>query len=325
MLTRRRLALTAAGLLAAPAIITTARAQAPAFPAAGKRAWAAQVPAIRIGLLGGENEADRIGRYDAYRKLFEDTFQVPARTFAAADYAGVLQAFSAKQIEFSGMGSSAYAGAWLDTNGNVEPLVVAREADGSISYIAVMVTRSDSGITSLAQMKGKSLAWADPNSTSGYLIPRFEIKQGGIDIEPGKYFSRTGFGGGHEQAVVAVLQKQYDASVTWASGLGEESQGFTRGNLRAMTDKGLLKPGDLRIIWKSRPILNGPLTVRKDTPQAFRDDIRDFHLALPTTYPKIYEQVERGGGQGYQTVKHDDFQLFIDLRKEEAAARRARG
>ena len=322
MITRRIFGLAAAGLLA---VGRPAAAQAPAFPAAGKRAWAAQVPQLRIGLLGGENEADRIGRYEAYRKLFEDTFQVPTRTYAAADYAGVIQAFGAKQIEFAGMGSSAYAGAWMDTDGNVEPLVVAREADGSISYIAVMVARADSGITSLAQMKGKSLAWADPNSTSGYLIPRYEIKQSGIDIEPGKYFSRTGFGGGHEQAVVAVLQKQYDAAVTWASGLGEESQGFTRGNLRAMTDKGLLKPGELRVLWKSQPILNGPLTVRKDTPEAFRADITAFHLALPTAYPKIYDQVERGGGQGYQQVKHEDFQLFIDLRKEEAASRRARG
>jgi phosphonate transport system substrate-binding protein len=317
MLSRRLLLAATAGL---PGV---ALAQ-PQFPAAGRRAWAAQVPQIRIGLLGGENEADRIGRYGPYGKLIEDTFGVPVRLFPAADYAGVIQAFGARQIEFAGLGASAYAAAWMDTNGNVEPLTVAEEKDGSISYISVMVTRADSGITNLEQMRGRSLAWADPNSTSGYLIPRFELREGGIDPESGRFFSRTGFGGGHEQAVIAVLQRQYDASVTWASGQGEESQGFSRGNLQAMVAKGMLNMADLRVIWRSRPILNGPLTVRKDTPAEFREDIRAFHLALPKAHPAIYEQVERGGGTGYRAVKHDDFQLFIDMRRAEAAARRAR-
>ena len=45
---------------------------------------------------------------------------------------------------------------------------------------------------------------------------------------------------------------------------------------------------DLRIIWKSRPILNGPLTVRKSTPASYKDDMLAFHLALPKAYPDIY-------------------------------------
>ncbi len=319
MITRRHLAALAAGSLMLPASL---RAQATAMPAAGRRDWAAQVPQIRIGLLGGENEGDRLGRFDSYRKLIEDTFQVPTRLYPAADYSGVMQAFAAKQIEASSMGAAGYAGTWLDTNGGVEPLVVPREKDGSISYVSVMITRRDSGITSLEQMKGHSLAWADPNSTSGYLVPRSELRGNGIDIN--SYFSRTGFAGGHEQAVVAVQQKQYDAAVTWASGQGEVSEGFTRGNLRAMVEKGMLNMADMRIIWTSRPILNGPLVVRSDLPAAFKEDFTNFHLALPTAHPAIYEAVERGGGQGYAKVTHAQFEPIVQLRREEAAERRRR-
>ena len=322
MITRRSALLASAGLLA-----LSGRARAAdtvAMPPAGKRDWAAQVPTLRIGLLGGENDSDRLGRYQAYQHLLETTFEVPVRLFPAADYAGVIQAFGAKQIEIASMGASGYAGAWIDTGGNVEPLVVAVEKDGSISYRSVIVVRADSGITDLDQLRGKSLAWADPNSTSGYLIPRFELTQAHINTEPGQYFSKTGFGGGHEQAVVAVLQKQYDACCTWASGIGDAAEGYTRGNLHEMIAKGMLKMADLRIIWMSRPILNGPLTARRDTPQAFRDDMAAFHLALPTSHPAVYEQIERGGGKGYQRVSHADFQLFVDLRQEEAKNRRQR-
>ncbi len=332
MITRRTLAGLAAGALLTPGLVA-AQAQpamrrtldaSTAMPEAGRRPWAEQVPQLRVGLLGGENEADRLGRFGAYRELLEQTFGVPTRLFPASDYAGVLQAFSAGQIELASMGASGYAGAWLDTNGGVEPLVTAEENDGSISYVSVMVVRADSGITSLEQMRGKSLAWADPNSTSGYLIPRFALRRGGIGVESGQYFFRTGFAGGHEQGVVAVLQRQYDGAVTWASGQGEVSQGYSRGNLRAMVDKGMLNMADLRIIWTSDPIPNGPLTARTALPAAFKEDMKRFHLALPKAHPAIYRDIERGGGTGYREVRHQDFEMIVELRREEAAARRRR-
>lgn len=331
MLSRRHLAGLAAGsVLSAGLLPSAARAQRRSvdpgieMPPAGERAWKAQIPLLRVGLLGGENETDRLGRYDGYKTLLEETFKVPVRLFPASDYAGVLQAFGAKSIEMAGMGASGYAGAWMDTNGGVEPILVSEEVDGSIAYRSVMVTRADSGITNLEQMRGKSLAWADANSTSGYLIPRFELRRAGTGVESGQYFSRTGFGGGHEQAVVAVLQKQYDAAVTWTSGQGDIAKGYSRGNLNAMVAKGMLNMADLRIIWTSGPILNGPLVVRSDLPAAFKEDMKLFHLALPKAHREIYVQTSRGGGTGYREVKHEDFQLFVDMRREEGADRRRR-
>ena len=146
----------------------------------------------------------------------------------------------------------------------------------------------------------------------------------GIDPEPGRYFSRTGFAGGHEQTVVAVLNKQYDAGVTWTSGTGDAAVGYTRGALRMMVDKKMLDMKDLRIIWKSRPVLNGPLTVRKSTPAGFHADMLAFHLALPTSHPDIYKSFDMGAGKGYVPVKHEDFQPFIDMLQQEAAQRRRR-
>ncbi|NDG48930.1 MAG: phosphate/phosphite/phosphonate ABC transporter substrate-binding protein [Rhodospirillales bacterium] len=331
MFSRRLLGAGLAGASFAPAL-----AQAPAagprrsvdaaiaMPATGRRAWAAQVPQLRIGLLGGENESDRLGRFGAYQALLAATFDIPVRLFPASDYAGVLQAFSARQIEMSSLGASGYAGAWLDTNGGIEPLLVPEENDGSIAYHAVMIVRADSGIADLAGMRGRSLAWADPNSTSGYLIPRFALRRQGIGVESGQYFSRTGFAGGHEQGVVAVLQRQYDGAVTWVSGQGEPAQGYSRGNLRAMVDKGMLNMADLRVLWMSDPIPNGPIAARTDLPAAFKEDMKLFHLALPKSHPQIYEQIERGGGTGYREAAHSLFQIIVDLRREEAAERRRR-
>ncbi len=295
-----------------------------AMPEPGRRSWAEQVPAIRVGLMGGENEADRLGRFDGLRRLLEETFRVPVRLMPASDYAGVMQALSARQIEFAGLGPSIYAAAWIDTNGGVEPILTTEQVDGSVSYVSVMMVRADSGITNIDQMRGRSLAWADPNSASGYLIPRFELRRAGIGVEPGQHFGRTGFGGGHEQAVIAMLSRQYDAAVTWASGMGDINEGFSRGNTRAMVEKGMLRMSDVRIIWQSRPIQNGPITMRTDLPAAFREDITRFYLALPRTHPAIFEQIARGTGAGFREVRHSDYEVFVEMRREEAAARRRR-
>ncbi len=187
---------------------------------AGTQARAESPTDFRIGILGGENTQDRLARYDEFQKLLEAHLKMPVKLFPAADYAGVMQGIAADQLEAAEFGASGFAGAWLDCK-CIEPVVVPQEADGSTYYYSVMVVRADSGIKSLAEMKGHSLAWADPNSTSGYLIPSATLKTKGINLADGAYFTKTGFSGGHEQGVVAVLNKQYDAAVTWTSGQGE--------------------------------------------------------------------------------------------------------
>ncbi len=318
----RRSLLSAAALAPAAAFAQTPAREIVAMPEKGRRAWAQQIPQLRLGILGGENEADRIGRYGAYGRLIEETFGVPVRLFQASDYGGVVQAFAGKHIEIASMSPAAYAASWVESNGNVEPILVTQEADGSTSYIAVMYVRADSGITTLEQMRGKSMAWADPNSASGYLIPRAALRAAGVN--PESYFSRTGFAGGHEQAIVAVLGRQFDGGVTWASGVGETSEGFSRGMLRATAEKGMLNMRDIRIIWRSGPIQNGPIVVRKDLPQAFKDDMIAFHLALPTAAPEIHRAVERGNVIGWVRTKHEDYELFVQMRREEAEQRRRR-
>jgi phosphonate transport system substrate-binding protein len=146
----------------------------------------------------------------------------------------------------------------------------------------------------------------------------------GIDPEPGKYFSRTGFAGGHEQGVIAVLGKQYDAGVTWTSGIGDAAVGYTRGMLRMMSEKHLLDMKDLRIIWKSRPIENGPFVVRKDTPAAFQADMMALHRAIAVHRPEIFHAVDLGSSKDWVPVKHEDYLVFVDMLKEEAAQRRKR-
>lgn len=278
--------------------------------------WKGTIKEFRVGILGGENTQDRLKSYEGFHKLLEAKLGVPVKLFPSADYAGVMQGIAAGQLDAAEFGASSFAGTWLDCK-CVEPVIVPREKDGTTYYYSVMVTRKDSGINSVEQMKGHSLAFADPNSTSGYLIPSATLKTNGIDLADGKYFSRTGFAGGHEQGVVAVLNKQYDACVTWTSGQGDKSTGYSRGNLRSMVSKGLLKMSDVNIIWQSGKIPNGLWAIRSVMPERLKKEFTEFMLDLPNSHHDVFDEIARGEGVSYVPATTDLYKDIIELREAE--------
>lgn len=288
--------------------------------AASAQGAAGGIQAFRVGILGGENEADRLRSYQCLVEQLGEALGAPVELYPASDYAGVMQGLVAGQLDMASLGASGYAGIYMQDPNAVEPVFVNLEADGSDGYYAMMYVRADSDIQDLAGMEGRSLAFADPNSTSGYLVPKAELEGQGIDIE--SYFSRTGFGGGHEQAVIAVLNDQYDAGVTWTSGVGEESEGFTRGNFRTMVENGLLDMSDLRVIWRSNLIPNGPWVIRSALPEEAKTIWTEWMENLPQTDPECFAQISNGSGEGFKRVDHSFFENVVAMREREVAGSR---
>ena len=72
-------------------------------------AHAQGVKELRIGLLGGENTSSRLARYDAFQKLLQEKLGVPVKMFPAADYAGVMQAMAAGQLDLAELISLGFA------------------------------------------------------------------------------------------------------------------------------------------------------------------------------------------------------------------------
>lgn len=281
--------------------------------------WRADFGTYNIGILSGENEADRIRRYSCLQELMTETLGVPVELYPAADYAGVMQGLLAGQLHQAGLGASGYAGIYLQDPEAVEVVMTSANVDGSLGYYAIIVTRADSGIENIEDMAGRSLAYADANSTSGYLFPRGELRLAGIEDD---YFGRVGFSGGHEQGVIAVLQGQYDAAATWSSLLGEHSEGYSRGNIRRMVDNGLLNMDDISIIWTSGLIPNGPTVLRKDLPEEARALVMDLFLNMKERQPECYAASIGGDGGGYVEISHEFYETTIRMRQDELAGSR---
>lgn len=281
--------------------------------------WRADFGTYNVGLLGGENEADRLRRYDCMRDLMATTLGVPVELYPAADYAGVMQGLLAGQLHQAGLGASGYAGIFLQDPEAVDVVMTSANVDGSLGYYSVVVARADSGLTSIEDLAGHSLAYADVNSASGYLFPRAELRLAGIEDS---HFSRVGFSGGHEQGVIAVLNGQYDAAATWSSLLGEEAEGYSRGNLRRMVENGLLNMEEIRIVWTSELIPNGPTVIRRDLPAEARALVLDLFLGMKDTHPECYANVVGGDGGGFVEIGPEFYETAVRLRQNEIESSR---
>jgi phosphonate transport system substrate-binding protein len=282
-------------------------------------AHAEDMKVFRVGILGGENEADRLKNYQCLADQVGKLLNVQVKLFPAADYDGVIQGLLGGTLDMAELGAAGYAKIYLADDTAVDPILTTEQVDGSTGYVSVMIARKDSGMTKLADSKGKTLAYADPDSTSGYLIPATALpKDLGMPVD--KFYSKTDFAGGHEQVVIAVLDKKFDVGVTWASGVGDFKDGYSSGNLRKMVDKGALDPKDIVQLWQSPLIPNGPIVVHKSVAPDVKSKLLDYFTNLPTTDAKCFSAVEGGEYKGYVKVAPEFYQPIIDARKNKVGS-----
>lgn len=278
-------------------------------------AVAADMKEFRIGILGGENEADRLRNFQCLADHVKETLGVEkVSLFPAADYDGTIQGLLGGTLDYAELGASGYAKLYLANADAATPILTTVQTDGSTGYYSVMVTRRDSGVETLADMKGKSLCFADPDSTSGYLVPSVTLPDA-VGMPVDKFFAKTQFAGGHEQGVLAALKGDCTAAVTWTSGVGAFKDGYTSGNLRKMVDKGILNMGDLRQLWQSPLIPNGPIVIRTSLPEEVKAKFKELMVNLPETDPKCFSAIEGGDFKGFTEVNPDFYKAIIAVRK----------
>jgi phosphonate transport system substrate-binding protein len=286
-----------------------------AISALAGQALAQDTKVLRIGLDGGENEADQVRRTECVKPgLVAATGVSEVQLFPSPNYNGVIQGLLGGTIDVAMMGASSYASIYLKDPKAVNPVLTTVQADGSTGYYTIMVARKDSGIKKLADAKGKKLGFADPDSTSGYLVPNVALpKDIGMPVK--QYFSETGFGGGHENLVLGVLDKKWDVGTTFGSGTGDWAQGYSSGNLHMMVSKGLLDMDDLVELWKSPLIPNSPLLVSQKLPADIQKKVTAYFADLPKKDKACFDSFTGGGYVDWKPVTQSTYQTIIDARK----------
>jgi phosphonate transport system substrate-binding protein len=118
-------------------------------------------------------------------------------------YAAVVEAIANDRVDVAYLGGFTFVQA--SQRAGVCPLV-QRERDQN--FHSVFITQPDSGINSLADLKGHSFAFGDVNSTSGHLMPAYYMRAAGVDPSA---LAKTLYTGGHDATALAVSNAKVDA------------------------------------------------------------------------------------------------------------------
>jgi phosphonate transport system substrate-binding protein len=284
--------------------------------------WREQMKQVRFAVRGAEDDPTMAKRWDFYRQYLGEATGLPVKVYESSDYNGAIQAIASGQVDMAQLAAGSYANADAQVGKLVSPILTVRQAEGAMGYYSAVIVKAKSPIKSLADMKGRSLGYVDFNSTSGYLFPRSQMRDEGID--PDTYFGKTSFAGGHTQAVMALENGQFDAAVISVGG-GNPVDGFTTGPIQTMARRGLVDASEFRMIWVAGPVPNVAFVTRTDRPQAFIDLTRGALAALPYDDPDLWVGIGQSDGSALTAVDRNFFADVIKLRAADIANRRAGG
>jgi phosphonate transport system substrate-binding protein len=193
-----------------------------------------------------------------------------------ASYDGVIQGMSDGTVDIAALSPFSYVRAKRQNPSIIAVAAQIKERDDKPAYQAYGITRADSSIGSLTDFRGRTVCYVDDDSTSGYIYPSAALVAAGIrpleDTVPV-------FKVDHEAVVTAVVDKQCDAGFAYDTMVD-----------RQLIESGQIKPGEIKIVWKSEFIPGAPLVVSGALPTELRE------LLITTIQQKANSDYLRANG-----------------------------
>jgi phosphonate transport system substrate-binding protein len=291
MLNRRELLLSTAAVLA-----TTG-----AVRAAGE--WKSQYPELVFAVVPAENASGVSDRFAPFMDYLTKQLGVPVKLRLANDYAAVIEGQRAGNIQIAYYGPASYSKAYL-TGVQTEPFATTRNNDGAIGYYSVIYVKSDSPYKDIHDLKGKTIGFVDPNSTSGYNAPRFYLHKNGIEVD--SFFGKSIITGSHENGIIALGKGTVDCAADWWNADNDS-------NLTRMVTKGMAKKEDFRIVFKSGLLPGSPYAYLSNLPDDLKKSIATAFTDAPTKDKTAFDRLSDGKDKEFVPVTHKDYADIVEM------------
>jgi len=165
-----------------------------------------------LAFIPQENPEKLIGDIEVITEYLQNELGIPVKGFVSQDHAAAVEALRNGEADISFMGGLPYVLAHKKIGARV---ILSEVYRGSPTYKGRVFVLKDSGIEKLSDLKGKSIAFADPISESGYIYPLETFVGAGLlkrSQDPKEYFGNVYFAGGYQQAIQAMANGLVDAA-----------------------------------------------------------------------------------------------------------------
>lgn len=192
--------------------------------------------------------------YERIAAMISEKLGCEVKVYISTNYNAEIEAMRNDKLEIAEFGPLGYVLA--HEVAKAEAVATFADANGKPdSYWASIVTYPQSGIKTVAEIRGHSFAFSDPASTSGHLFPAYGLRKAGLD--PDKDL-RPVYAGSHTASFEALYNRKVEA--------GE----LNSEQLESAIQRDHYKDGDFLFLWKSGPIPIDPTAVRGDLPAGFK-------------------------------------------------------
>jgi phosphonate transport system substrate-binding protein len=271
--------------------------------AAQAQSWKSQYPELVLAVVPAENASGVSDRYAPFSAYLSKELGVPVKLRVANDYAAVIEGQRAGNIHIAYYGPASYSTAYM-TDVKTEPFVTTRNNDGSIGYYSVIYVKADSPYKDIHDLKGKTIGFVDPNSTSGYNAPRFFLNKAGIDAD--SFFGKSVVTGSHENAVIALGKGTVDCAANWWNADDDS-------NLTRMVAKGMAKKEDFRVIFKSSLLPGSPYARLSTLPDDLKAAIAKAFADAPAKDKAAFDRLSDGKDKEFVSVTHKDYAETVEM------------
>ena len=256
----------------------------------------AAITVLKVGRIPYLDPRKMVRNYEKMMDYLKSELQLKeVRLVLTPDYNTLTQFLKDGKIDVAWHGTFAYPKARETTGAKA---ILTPIWSGKNNYCGIIVARADSGIEKLSDLKGKSFAYTDKKSASGYFLPTIFLLENNID--PEKDFSKVDYLKKHDNILYNVLYKKFDAG--------------------AVYDKAfqLLKNDEernqLKVIAKTPEIYNEPIMVRKGLPDEFTARLKKAFLKLKSSDTETAEILKDIGNiDGFTESSDADYESVVKM------------
>ena len=245
---------------------------------------------LRVTTIPEEAATEQMRKFGPLTKYLERTVGMKVSFVPVNDYPAAVEALVNKQVDLVWFGGFTYVQAQIRSGGKIVP-IAQREED--TKFRSVFITQKNSGITKLADLKGKQVSFGSQSSTSGHLMPRSFLLDAGID--PDRDFKRVAYSGAHDATIASVVSGRVDAAAlditVWNKFVNEK---------KVDTNK-------VDVFFTTPPYFNYNWSVNADMPVALREKITQALLALDMNTPEGKEILTLNRASKYIPTTPDNY------------------
>jgi phosphonate transport system substrate-binding protein len=234
-------------------------------------------------------------RFEPLGRYLSERLGVRTEFHPVSDYPATVSALAGGQVDLVWYGGFTFVQAYYATGKTARPLVM-RDIDAR--FRSVFITRPDSGIRSLADLRGRSFVFGSESSTSGHLMPRYFLMQNGID--PDRDFAGPpSYSGAH------------DATITWVASGRADAGALNIAVWERKVREGAVDPRQVVVFWTTPEYVDYTWAVRGDLDAdfgaGFTERLRQAFLDLDPANPAHKEILDLQSAGRFIPAKPEDF------------------